>query len=160
MLERREFLAAVVGSAAPVTSTPLVGAWSLIDAVTIEPDGRSRPWNGWGPSSIGLILYEPTGLMAVQIAGPRSRQPHETEFSKLPADQRLDYLRTYYAYFGRYTFDAAQSIVTHVISSSLDPSEIGDTYRRKVDLHGDMVTLTTLDPNGPHSVLRWRRVAS
>ena len=55
MLKRRDVLAAgiVLPMAAQAASAkqqpqprvPLVGAWSLIDAMTVQKDGQTGPWN-------------------------------------------------------------------------------------------------------------------
>ncbi|MEO7241021.1 MAG: lipocalin-like domain-containing protein [Sphingomicrobium sp.] len=142
-------------------SNPMIGTWSLIDATTVFKDGNTTPLNGKAGPYSGIIMYQNNGMMAVQIAYPRKEIAHEADFEKMPADQRLPYLDTYYAYFGRYEFDRAASIVHHFVQSSLDPSEIGIHYLRSVALKGDVVTLTTIpneaDPKS-HNVLSWRRL--
>lgn len=171
MLKRRDVLA--VGLVLPIAAhsasakqtqprAALVGAWSLIDAMTVQKDGRTGPWEDRPRPYNGLIVYEPNGMMSVQISSARSPLPEGGDFTKLPAEQQLAYLQSYYAYYGRYEFDQAQSVVTHFVASSLDPAEIGVTYRRKVRLAGDVVTLTTFptatSTSGSHNVLSWRRV--
>lgn len=140
---------------------PMIGTWSLLYAQTVLTDGAIGPLNGRPGPYAGLIMYQPSGMMAVQIAYPRQGIAHDADFGALPADQRLAYLDSYYAYFGRYEFDPAASIVHHHVQSSLEPNEIGVHYRRKVALRGDVVTLTTI-PNEPnpksHNVLSWRRI--
>ncbi|MCF2514629.1 lipocalin-like domain-containing protein [Sphingomonas sp. G124] len=172
MLKRRDVLAAglvlpMAAQAAPAkhhsqSRVPLVGAWSLIDAMTVQKDGRTGPWNDLPRPYSGLIVYEPNGMMSVQIASARPPLPEDVDFKNLPADQQLAYLHSYYAYYGRYEFDRAKSVVTHFVVSSLDPTEIGIDYRRKVKLVGDVVTLTTIpratSTSGSHNVLSWRRV--
>lgn len=170
MIDRRNLLAAAaalplaaeaaVPRHAPRHST-LLGAWSLVDAITVEQDGKTGPWEGKPKPYTGLITYMPTGLMAVQIANARTALSHDVDFAQLPAEQRLAYLDNYYAYFAKWTFNAATSIITHHVVSSLDPSEIGIDYHRKVKLSGNSLTLTTLNnPNSSrksHNVLSWRR---
>lgn len=171
MLQRRDILAAGVilplagaaGSAKYANSTtPLIGAWSLIDAMTVQKGGQTSEWHGLPRPYNGLIVYEPSGMMSVQIASVRKPLPEGGEFKKFPAEQQLSYLQSYYAYYGRFEFDKLKSIVTHLVVSSLDPTEIGVVYHRQVKLVGDIVTLTTLpgptDTTGSHNVLSWRRV--
>lgn len=172
MLKRREML--IGGAALPVAAKAtaarpakpigrdLEGAWSMVDATTVQEDGQTGPWSGIpGPYS-GLIVYQPNGMMSVQIAGARLALPADRDFTKLPAEQQLSYLRSYYAYYGKYSFDEAQTVVTHFVSSSLNPTEIGKVYRRKVKLVGDVVTLTTIpaatSSSTAYNVLSWRRV--
>jgi hypothetical protein len=169
MLRRRDVLAAgvMLPSAAKAVPppqadqpSPLVGAWALIEAVTIAAAGRISPWLGREKGS-GLIIYGATGMMSVQIASARQSLPHETDFLSLPQDQRLPYLDSYYAYFGRYEFDSSLSTVTHFVEASLYPNEVGMTLRRAVALSGNVVTLTTPTfPDGSRNVLRWSRITS
>ncbi|MEO8176621.1 MAG: lipocalin-like domain-containing protein [Sphingomicrobium sp.] len=128
MLKRRDVLAAgfalplagAAASAKPPQPTvkptvPLVGAWTLIDAMTVQKDGRTGPWNDLPRPYNGLIVYQPNGMMAVQIATARSPLAESLDFTTVPVEQQLAYLKSYYAYYGRYEFDHATSIVTHFV---------------------------------------------
>ena len=174
MLNRRTMLAA--GIALPLvadtasanqspSNSPLVGAWTLIDALTIQNDGQVGLYDGFPKPYTGLIVYDPTGMMSVQIARGRPHLPDNRDFNDLTVDQRLAYLGSYVAYFGRYEFDPEDSIVTHFVSSALNPSRgigNGSVARRKVMLVGDVVTLTTIpqatSKSGSYSVLKWQRI--
>ncbi|MFZ8239023.1 hypothetical protein ACO1KV_13340, partial [Staphylococcus aureus] len=85
MLNRRNLLIAAATLpiatkvAAAGTANPhpaLVGGWSLVDAVTVEQDGKTGPWEGKAGPYTGLIAYLPSGFMAVQIANPRAGLAH------------------------------------------------------------------------------------
>jgi hypothetical protein len=171
MIKRRDlitsgafaFSAAGMAQATPAAAaqaSPLVGAWALAKAVTVGADGKPGLWMSRTPPYSGLIMYGPTGLMSVQMASARAKKPRDVDFAKLPADEQVVYLQSYYGYYGRYVFDSAESVVTHEVVSSLDPSEIGAVLRRSVRLEGDTVTLTTIT-NGPtHNELTWKRVST
>ena len=167
MLKRRDVLASgmvlPVAAAAAVprltTDNPLVGSWSLIEASTINAQGVSGPWLG-REMSTGIIIYDVSGTVSVQISSARNSVSSRTDFVSLPDEQRLTYLDSYYAYYGRYEYDAQTSSVTHFIEAALYPHEIGKAAKRSVTLNGNEVTLTTpLLPDGVQNVLRWRRVA-
>lgn len=167
MLKRRDILAsgmvlpAAAAAAIPrsTSDNPLVGTWSLIEATTVNAEGASGPWLGREMSK-GIIIYDASGTVSVQIASARNSVSARTGFLSLPDDQRLAYLDSYYAYYGRYEYDAQSSIVTHLIEAALYPDEIGKTAKRSVFLNGNEVTLTTPpSPNGARNVLRWRRIA-
>lgn len=173
MLNRRNMLAAgvalpLVADAASANqspaNSPLIGAWTLIDAVTVQRDGKTGLYDGFPKPYNGLIVYDPTGMMSVQIARGRPPLPGSSDVDDLTVEQKLAYFEAYVAYFGRYKFDPEASIVTHFLSSHLDPARIGyaSVLRRKVRLFGDVVTLTTIpqptSKTGSYSVLSWRRV--
>jgi len=167
MLKRRDILAsgmvlpAAAAAAVPrsATANPLVSTWSLIEATTVNAQGASGPWLGRKMSK-GVIIYDVSGTVSVQISSARNSLSALTDFLSLPDDQRLAYLDSYYAYYGRYEYDAQSSIVTHFVEASLYPNEIGVALKRSVFLNGNEVTLTTpTSPNGARNVLRWRRIA-
>ena len=152
----------VVKAAAASDMRPrLLGAWSLIDAVTLSADGRVGPWDGPTGPLTGLIVFSPAGLMSVQIAGARGRLAPDADMKSQPIADRLSYLDSYYAYFARFEVDAEQSLLRFMIIASLDPSETGLTYVRKASLDDNVLTLTTLgDPDskpGSFNRLRWKR---
>ena len=171
MLYRRHFallapMLAAVGaspaSAQALSTANLLGSWRLEDAATVDQAGRTADWGGRVRPYSGLIIYEASGLMSVQIASARVPAPAKPAFKELPPQRRLDYLDSYFAYFGALDFDAANAIVRHHIQSSLDPTEIGITLRRKVSLEDGRLTLTAINnpdrPSPTFSRLTWRRV--
>jgi hypothetical protein len=168
MIKRRDLIVgavAVPGAALAAASSDLrsrlLGAWSLIDAVTFGADGSVGPWDGPGGPLTGLIVFSASGLMSVQVAGVRGLLAPGTDMKTRPVAERLSYLDSYYAYFARFEVKAEQSLLRFMITVSLDPSETGLTYVRKAALDGDVLTLTTLDdPDsrpGSFNRLRWRR---
>lgn len=180
MFKRRTFLAVAAGLAPALLSPAsakspaktvgsstlrdrLVGAWALQHAETVDiKTGKAGLWEGKpGPYS-GLIIYSPSGMMGVHIASPRAAVAEEVEFAKMPDAERLAYLDSYYAYFGTYEVDEANSKVRHRVQSSLDPSEIGLLYTRAVRLDGDLLKLQTdlrptLIPPTTFNRLTWKR---
>ena len=139
------------------TGKALIGAWALQSAKTVYADGRVGLWNNKPEPYVGLIIYTREGLMSVQIASAR----HATTLDLKP-DEKAEYFDSYYGYFGRYAFDEVEQVVSHYIEQALIPNEIGITYRRKVALEGDILTLTTLNnrnsPSGSFNRLVWKRV--
>lgn len=167
MLKRRDLiisgmlLPAAAAAALPQSKAdnPLLGAWSLAEATTVNALGVSGPWLGRKMLK-GVILYDVAGTVSVQISSARKAVSARADFLSLPDDQRLAYLDSYYAYYGRYEYDAQSVTVTHFVEASLDPDEVGMALKRSVFLNGDEVTLTTpASPNGSRNVLRWRRIA-
>ena len=151
---------ALAGSAAPGVEA-LLGAWRLIEARTIYPDGHSGDWNGRAIAREGLICYLPNGWMSVQITRPRPALDHAVSFPALPPEQRLALMDPYYGYYGRFEVLPEVQEVHHHLTGSLDPSEIGLVYRRRYAFEGDQLVLTTINNKnsapGAHNRLSWRR---
>lgn len=139
----------------------LLGTWRLLDAVTVYATGATGPWyDRPGPYS-GLLIYGVTGVMSVQIASARPRAKSPPAFAGMAAAEQLQYLDSYYAYFGRFDVDEAASAVRHLVETSLDPTEVGSIYTQKVNVAADRLTLTTqpwrVNEEMRHSLLTWAR---
>jgi hypothetical protein len=141
----------------------LVGAWRLIDAATVLPDGREVDLDGRKGPYQGIIIYTPDRIVAVQIASARTTLDPATPFDKVPDAERLRFLDTYEAYFGTYDVDLAAGIVRHHCETSLDPTGPGLTYERRFSIDGDILTIRTgadrnITSDGHYNRLRWKRV--
>lgn len=139
----------------------LLGVWRLQDAVAVYANGATGPWYDRQGPYRGVITYCASGVMSVQIASARPPAHSPPDFAALPAAEQLDYLHSYYAYFGRFQLEEADAQVRHFVECSLDPTEVGLTYTQQVVLREDRMTLITqpwLGPKGwQHSRLEWAR---
>jgi chorismate-pyruvate lyase len=143
----------------------LVGAWRLVAIDYRGPHGETiDPFYQDGSS--GLIVYDSSGWMSVQIGAPRRRGP-QIPAVRVPEDRGSGRLTaqafdTYYSYYGTWDYDAATSTVTHHLESSLIPAEAGMSYAQTAALEGGRLVLTVRagDP-GRETVRRkvWERVA-
>ena len=159
--------AALSGSGVGWTAEPsglggrLLGAWRLLDAVTVYASGATGPWYDRPGPYRGVLTYCASGAMSVQIASARSAARSPPAFADMPVAGQLGYLHSYYAYFGRFEVDAASSEVRHFVDTSLDPTETGVTYVQKLALERGRLTLTTqpwrVGGQWRHSRLRWAR---
>lgn len=96
----------------------LIGAWRLLDAVTVHANGRTEPWMGRPGPYTGVIIYSPVGMMSAQVASVRAPAKGRRRIDEMPVPDRLKYLGTYYAYFGRFEVDEVRSEVHHIIEAS------------------------------------------
>ncbi|HWX79778.1 MAG TPA: lipocalin-like domain-containing protein [Steroidobacteraceae bacterium] len=134
-------------AAAPATRQELIGAWRLLSIQIEGPSGSmSDPF--YNADSTGMLIYDASGWMSVQIAGqhrpamdaPASRPAHDTAKN---AQLKAAVLDSYYAYFGTWEYDEATSTVTHYVKSSLIPGETGMNYSQTVTLDGGRLVFTT-----------------
>jgi hypothetical protein len=119
------------------------------------------------PESEGIIVYDLSGWMSVQIAAPH-RPTFEVPASRSPSAAAEPLSRrktaafdTYYSYYGTWDFDEATGVVTHHVKSSLIPAETGLSYAQNVTLDGARLTFTTRDvSHGKETVRRkvWERI--
>lgn len=136
---------AVVAPAVRAQSSPdavrqkFIGTWRL---VAIEGTGRGT---GPGERPAGIIVYDSSGHVAVQI----SYKPERPVFANGPragtTEEKAAAFDSYTAYYGTFTVDPAAGIVIHHLESSLNPSNVGKDNVRYYELQGNRVTLSIAD---------------
>ena len=129
------------------TAKRFIGTWKLVSIV--EPESEAAR----GPHPTGLIIYDATGHMAVQIMPDRVRPKYA---GTLPTpDEARSALLGYGAYFGTYTIDERARTVTHHREGNIDPGGLGDFVRRYEFLPGDRIVLRPLENQ---NALTWERI--
>jgi hypothetical protein len=118
---------------------PLVGSWRLVSI-----DGGATPQNR-GSKPTGIIFYDAYGNMAAQIQPDRPR-PKWT--GSPTAEQALEAIRGYPAYFGTYTIDEKAQTVTHHRQGMLDGGVL-DFVRKFNFVTPDRIVLTPVGSAGP-----------
>lgn len=127
-----------------------VGTWRLVSIESASPETTR------GAHPIGLIYYDATGSMAVQIMPDRDRPKWKPGESPTP-DQAIETLAGYVAYFGTYTVDENARTVTHHRRGSLSAGGVGVDLVRQYQLAPrDRLILTPVDTPSTH--LTWERV--
>jgi Lipocalin-like domain len=124
----------------------LIGAWRLAAIEYSGPQGETAdPYYQAGSS--GILIYDSSGWMSVQITAqnrrkwevPAVRVPRATERDAALKAEAFD---TYYSYYGTWDFDAATSVVTHHVKSSVIPAETGLDYTQTVTLENGRLIFT------------------
>jgi hypothetical protein len=123
-----------------------LGAWRYVGA---NVDGQPRPGRGANPK--GIIYYDPSGHMSVQVAPDLARRKSGTELTPDEAKAALD---GYIAYFGTYSIDEHARTVTHHRHASVQPGDVGDLVRG-YEFAGDRLILRPLGT--AHEVV-WERI--
>ena len=161
-------LAAVASVRTATQTTPgsgaaarLVGTWQLVSYESSDTESQRFR----GPKPIGLIYYDRTGHMAVQIAPDRPRRrftgPQAGVFTgpQPTPDEALDAISGYAAYFGTYTVDERAQTVTHKRIGNINPGGVGDFVRRYEFLTNDRLALVPQERTDLRAVrLTWERL--
>lgn len=146
------------------------GMWRLRSFEQLSPNGVTYPF---GKDVSGLIVYDPSGLMSVQLA--RSPMPRFSNSDSEPGDpfkepvysgeaagSGLNELErvfdSYLAYFGSYTLNWADQTVTHHVEGSNRPSFVNRKLVRAFDFSGDLLSLSPPAPDPVSVVLVWQRI--
>ena len=144
------FIGRVAGQSASqgADAKRFIGTWRL---VSITRDGKPDPNRGEHPT--GLIYYDGTGRMAVQIMPDRAR-PKFAGPQPTPDEARAA-LIGYTAYFGTYSVDERAHTVTHHREGNINPGALGDFVRRYEFAAGDRLILMPVESQNR---LTWERI--
>lgn len=149
------------------TRQELVGAWRLVSIELRGPQGKLvDPF--YQPDSVGMIIYDATGWMSVQISAP-----HRTAW-EVPASRSADAVMqnarlkaqafdTYYSYYGTWDYDEAKFVVTHHVKSSVVPAESGLDYSQTVTLEGGRLSFAVRSKSHGEETVRtkvWERIST
>jgi hypothetical protein len=130
-------------------NTQFVGTWRLV-----SEDGDSGTKARAGRHPTGLIIYDRTGHMAVQIQ-PDRRRASWPPGMPTPA-QAVDAVVGYVAYFGTYVVDERAKTVTHHREGALNFDLVDYVRRYEFENLGDRLVLVPVDR--PALRLVWDRV--
>jgi hypothetical protein len=124
----------------------LHGAWRYVGSNT---DGRPTPGRGANPK--GIIYYDPSGAMVVQVAPDVERR--KAGATPTPEEAQAA-LSGYIAYFGTYAVDENARTVTHRRHASVQPGDTADLVRG-YEFAGDRLILR---PPGTTYEVVWERI--
>lgn len=133
---------------APSDQQRFLGSWRL---VLIDAGGKPDP--NRGPHPRGMIYYDASGHMGVQIVPDRPR-PSWTGLGAPPTlEEAREAVIGFTAYYGTYTVDEKQHTVTHHREGALNLGT--PDLVRNYEFNGDRLILTPLNSNN-HLV--WERI--
>jgi hypothetical protein len=139
----------------------LIGTWALVSYESSDTESlRYR-----GPKPIGLLIYDGTGHIAVQISPDRPRRRFTGPLAGVftgpqpTPDEALDAISGYAAYFGTYTVDERAQTVTHKRVGNINPGGLGDFVRRYEFPTEDRLVLVPQERTDLRAVrLTWERL--
>jgi len=118
----------------------LVGTWKLISWETLRSNGQILNIV-MGPRPTGLIIYQPNGYMALQAINDPRPMFAESGLTATREELRNAYFG-YFAYWGTYTINEADSTVGYNIQSGLRPEDVGITRKSTVRFDGTKLVWT------------------
>ena len=109
-----------------------VGTWKLVAIEGQQVPKRER---------VGLIMYDTTGHMAVQIMPLDRPKFASSDRRQGTQDEIRAAFNGYAAYFGPYEVNEAEGFVIHHLEGSIFPNEVGRDNIRYYEFSGDRLTL-------------------
>jgi hypothetical protein len=128
----------------------IVGTWALV-AYEDHPDGSPTEYP-YGPTPVGLLIYDATGHMAVQIMKVPHPKVASGDEEKVSSGEKLALFDAYTAYFGSYSVDWKTKIVTHRVEADMCDVYVGTAQKRHFELQGDRLTLSDSWTREGHAV--------
>ena len=142
------------------TSPRFAGRWNLVSCVGTSGDDQMEPF---GRHPRGVLVY--TGDSVSVFMSHEERQPFPHWDARRCPD--ADVARSYHeieAYYGRYTVDESQRLISHRVEGAKIPNIIGSDFVRRYELDDDRLVLSTVDPlpvagRDWHLSLVWERAS-
>lgn len=138
----------------------VVGTWKLVSYTTETQDGkRTFPL---GEDAVGLAVYTANGRVSIQFQRRDRPKFQSGDAWRGTLEEERAAFEGFFSYAGRYTIDAARSVVTHHVEVSSAPNYVGIDLARTFNLSGNRLTLRTpprqLAGQTSSSTLIWERV--
>ena len=133
------------------------GTWRLVRVGRLDADDRPSPEPpAFGaPNAVGFSMYDPAGFMGVVIMQD-ARAPYAD--TRPTADEARMALSRYTAYFGTYTIDEAERVITHHVEGNLSPNGTGVDNRRAYEVVDDtLILMPSRGSSGIRLRIIWRR---
>jgi hypothetical protein len=138
-------------SVATVPTATLVGTWRIVRHAP-APGSSDSASLSFGSRPRGYLVYDPTGHVFLQVQDIVHADSVKSRWRDAPDSVLKGLLHGFQAYFGTYTVDSVEQLVTHRIEGELLPRfgsvEVATPYQ----LRGDSLIL------GADSLEQWHFV--
>jgi hypothetical protein len=140
------------------TQAQFVGTWSLVSIHYVEKDGRKV--EPFGPGAMGMLFFDAGGHFATQVMAVN--RPRFASNNRMigTAEENRAVSQNVVAYFGSYTVDEPNHVVTLHIEQSSFPNWNGMDQQRRFAFTGDELRYTaassTANP-AESAELVWKR---
>jgi hypothetical protein len=147
--------------------TQLVGTWRLLSRESRREGGQIEADKGLSTLPLGVLIYDQTGHVAAQLSRRDRTVSMFADECAIAAETKgtPDTAQTvlgYDAYFGTYTLNERDGIVTHHLEAAIWPGDIGKNIDRHFTISGDQLTIkfdtTTREGVKVTRTLVWERM--
>ena len=129
-----------------------LGAWRL---VAFEEDGAAgEVVYPYGPDPVGLLVYDSSGRMSVQIMRRDRTVRSSQDWQALPAEEIRNAVEGFTAFFGSFEVDEANRIVIHHVEGHILPDSVGKSLQREFTFTDELLILK---PSPTRRVI-WERI--
>jgi hypothetical protein len=145
----------------------LIGSWRLVSRESRRENGQVEIDQGLSRLPLGVLIYDQSGHVAAQLSRRDRTVSIFNEECSAAAETKgtQDTAQTvlgYDAYFGTYTLNEEEGIVTHHLEAAIWPGDIGKNIDRHFKISGDQLTIvfqtTTKESLKVTRTLTWERL--
>jgi Lipocalin-like domain len=123
-------------------ASKFIGTWRLASVEARRPNGEVAPTPArYGTKTVGYLMYDNTGHVAVQIMRPDRPKFAVNDIDKGTPEEVKAAWEGYSAYFGTYEIYEAEGFVVHHVEGSSFPNYVGSEQKRFYELSGDTLVL-------------------
>lgn len=147
---------AAFSQSAPVKSS-VMGSWTLVSE-TVQREGKTI--EPFGAHPVGSMMLDGSGHVMMMISRPDLPHLAANRRDAGTPEENKQVLSGILAFFGKYTVNVADGVLTYRIEASTFPNWIGTDQMRYFTVSGDEMTWTNRAPavGGESAKLVWKRV--
>lgn len=139
------------GPAVADAAKDIVGTWSFIVNETTNADGTKV--NTYGLHPKGIMMFDAGGNFSLFIANPERPKFASNNRLKGTPEEYQAAMHGTIAYFGKYSVDEKEKIITFQLGASTFPNWDGVTQKRPFTITGDELRYTNSGGSSGGSVL-------
>jgi hypothetical protein len=139
------------------TFTAFVGGWQLALWTTFHKDGTAD--YPFGRDAVGQIMYSADGHMTCHLMRANRPLLDAPNIYDVTDEQLGAAMRAYTGYFGTFTIDAAQGVITHHVTGAWYPNWAGTDQPRRFAFIDDSLFLEA-EVGDTLVRIEWRRVVT
>ena len=124
-----------------IQANQFVGSWRLVSSEGRSSDGSVT--YDWGKEPIGRAMFDDAGRLSLHLVRPNRRNFQSGDFLRPAPDELTEAFSGYFGYFGSYTVDEDEGVVTFHVDGAAYPNYIGTDQVRNYEIVGNQLILTT-----------------
>ena len=126
-------------------ASDIVGFWSLVSRIDVDAAGRRHIDPALGADPLGVLCFAPGRFAAQFSRRDRSDVVGTPSSATVARANNSAALNGYDAYFGTYTLNESEGLLTVTLDAALSAAGVGQLYTRRVraDLDSLVIQLET-----------------
>jgi len=128
------------------------GVWRVVSVEDRQPDGTLI--YPYGEQPAGLLMYDETGRMSVQIMRRDRRNFSSNDWAELSGEEIKSAIEGFTAFFGTYEINESEAIIIHRVEGHMLPDSVGKELKRGYEFSGNRLILK---PSASRTVT-WERI--